>query len=104
MSKAEPAPEVQAPDAERVISDVETLKAISDPLRLRILELMVTRPNSAWSVKELAAGLDVWPASGHLLNLEEPEVFNDRVACFLKAVEAGAWSACQPAATRKSSH
>ena len=48
-----------------------------------------------------AAGLDVWPASGHLLNLEEPEVFNDRVACFLKAVEAGAWSACQPAATRK---
>jgi len=59
MSKAEPAPEVQAPDAERVISDVETLKAISDPLRLRILELMVTRPNSAWSVKELAAGLDV---------------------------------------------
>ncbi|HEY4636319.1 MAG TPA: alpha/beta hydrolase [Rhodospirillales bacterium] len=48
-----------------------------------------------------AAGLDVWPASGHLLNLEEPEVFNDRVACFLKVVEAGAWSACQPAATRK---
>jgi len=60
MAKIAPATEVQAaPDAERLISDVETLKAISDPLRLRILELMVTRPNVAWSVKELAAGLDV---------------------------------------------
>lgn len=56
---AAPAPGIQAPDAERVISDVETLKAISDPLRLRILELMVTRPDGAWSVKELAAGLEV---------------------------------------------
>ncbi|HET9435909.1 MAG TPA: helix-turn-helix domain-containing protein [Candidatus Limnocylindrales bacterium] len=53
--------EIAPPDAERLISDVETLKAISDPLRLRILELMVTRPSSAWSVKELAAGLDVPP-------------------------------------------
>ncbi|HEX5589987.1 MAG TPA: helix-turn-helix domain-containing protein [Candidatus Limnocylindrales bacterium] len=61
----QPAPatpdEAVAPDAERLISDVETLKAISDPLRLRILELMVTRPVSAWSVKELATGLEVPP-------------------------------------------
>jgi DNA-binding transcriptional ArsR family regulator len=48
-----------SPEAERVISDVETLKAISDPLRLRILEAMVTRSDDAWSVKELAAALDV---------------------------------------------
>ena len=48
-----------APEAERLISDVETLKAISDPLRLRILEAMVARPDAAWSVKELAAALDV---------------------------------------------
>ena len=50
---------VAAPDAERVISDVETLKAISDPLRIRILETMVTRHDAAWSVRELAAVLDV---------------------------------------------
>ena len=58
----QPEPEaiaVAAPDPERVISDVETLKAISDPLRLRILETMVTRPNAAWSAKELAAALEV---------------------------------------------
>jgi len=47
------------PDPERLVSDVETLKAISDPLRLRILEAMVTRPGDAWSVKELAATLSV---------------------------------------------
>jgi DNA-binding transcriptional ArsR family regulator len=47
------------PDAERLVSDVETLKALSDPLRLRILETMVTAATSAWSVKELAAALDV---------------------------------------------
>jgi DNA-binding transcriptional ArsR family regulator len=59
MAKVTPAPEIQAPDAERLISDVETLKAISDPLRIRILETMVTRPDAAWSVKELATSLDV---------------------------------------------
>ena len=48
-----------APEAERLISDVETLKALSDPLRLRILETMVTRADVPWSVKELAARLDV---------------------------------------------
>lgn len=50
---------LRAPDAERLISDVETLKALSDPLRLRIIELMVRRPDGAWSVKEMAAALDV---------------------------------------------
>ena len=30
------------PATERIISDVETLKALSDPVRLRILETMVT--------------------------------------------------------------
>lgn len=47
------------PETERVVSDVETLKALSDPLRLRILELMVSRSEAAWSVKELAAELEV---------------------------------------------
>src|SRR5919112_744906 len=46
-------------EAERLISDAETLKAISDPLRLKILEAMVARVGEPWSVKELAAALDV---------------------------------------------
>ena len=47
------------PEPERVISDVETLKALSDPLRLRIVERMVTRIDEPWTVKELAAALGV---------------------------------------------
>ncbi len=49
----------EAPERERLVSDIETLKALSDPLRLRILETMVARPEAAWSVKELATALDV---------------------------------------------
>ncbi len=47
------------PVAERTISDVETLKALSDPLRLRILELMTSAHDEAFTVKRLAAALEV---------------------------------------------
>ena len=47
------------PEPERLISDAESLKALSDPTRLRILEMMVSRPGAAWSVKELAGALGV---------------------------------------------
>ncbi len=45
------------PEAVRLVADLETLRAISDPTRIRILERMVTRHDPAWSVKELAAAL-----------------------------------------------
>jgi DNA-binding transcriptional ArsR family regulator len=54
-----PIPDDLTPEAERLISDAETLKALSDPLRLRILETMVTRAGEPWSVKELAAAMGV---------------------------------------------
>jgi len=38
------------------------------------------------------AGLLVFPASGHTLNIEEPGLFNLHVAEFLAAVEGGRWS------------
>ncbi len=47
------------PVAERRISDVETLKALSDPLRLRILELMTSGRDEVFTVKRLAVALDV---------------------------------------------
>jgi DNA-binding transcriptional ArsR family regulator len=49
----------EAPAVERTISDVETLKALSDPLRLRIVEAMVTRVDEPWTVKELSTFLGV---------------------------------------------
>ena len=42
------------------------------------------------------AALVVMPNTGHTLNLEEPAAFNQHVADFLHAVDAGRW----PAATR----
>lgn len=47
------------PEAVRLVGDVDTLRAISDPTRMRVLETMVTRPDGAWSVKEIAAALGV---------------------------------------------
>jgi DNA-binding transcriptional ArsR family regulator len=41
------------------VSDVDTLRAISDPTRMRLLERMVTRQDPPWSVKELASALEV---------------------------------------------
>ena len=70
MSAAEPG---LAPLAERVISDVETLKALSDPVRLRILETMVQAPDDDWTVKRIAAALEVGPTKlyHHIGILEE---------------------------------
>ncbi len=39
------------------ISDVETLRVLADPLRLRILETFDTHPGQALTVKTIAAGL-----------------------------------------------
>ena len=62
-----------APLPERTISDVETLKALSDPVRLRILETMVQAPDEDWTVKRIAAALEVGPTKlyHHIGILEE---------------------------------
>jgi DNA-binding transcriptional ArsR family regulator len=61
---------------ERVISDVETLKALSDPVRLRILETMITAADEAWTVKRLATALDVGPTKlYHHVNILEEHDF-----------------------------
>ena len=38
------------------------------------------------------AGLLVFPACGHTVNIEEPGLFNLHVAEFLAAVETGPWA------------
>ena len=71
-----PVEETFEPVAERVISDVETLKAISDPVRLRILETMVTAADEAWTVKRLATALATNPTKlyHHINILEERQL------------------------------
>jgi len=43
-----------------------------------------------------AAGLTFFPKSGHVLNLEEPALFNETVERFLALVEANRWGARDP--------
>ena len=63
------------PLPERVISDVETLKALSDPVRLRILETMIQAADEDWTVKRIATALGVGPTKlyHHIAVLEERE-------------------------------
>ncbi len=43
-----------------------------------------------------ASGLAVFPKSGHVLNLEEPALFNETVERFIGLVEAGRWPVRDP--------
>jgi proline iminopeptidase len=43
-----------------------------------------------------ASGLAFFPKAGHVLNLEEPALFNEMVERFLTLVEAGRWRARDP--------
>src|SRR5438270_11672713 len=43
-----------------------------------------------------ASGLALFPKSGHVLNLEEPALFNERVERFITLVEAGRGPARDP--------
>jgi 3-oxoadipate enol-lactonase len=43
-----------------------------------------------------ASGLAVFPKSGHVLNLEEPALFNETLERFIALVEAGRWPTRDP--------
>ena len=64
------------PLTERLISDVETLKALSDPLRIQILEIMVRQSDETWTVKRIAKALGVMPTKlyHHIKILEERDL------------------------------
>ena len=47
------------------------------------------------------AGLVVMPKTGHVVNQEEPALFNEAVADFVARVEAGRWPARDPRSYRK---
>jgi proline iminopeptidase len=47
-----------------------------------------------------ASGLAVFPKTGHILNLEEPALFNETLERFLVLVEAGRWPPRDPASVR----
>ena len=67
---------MKAPTDEIVISDVEQLKAISDPLRLRLIEIASADPGRPWTAKALAEKLGTKQTKlYHHLNLLEERGF-----------------------------
>ena len=44
-----------------------------------------------------ASGLVMFPKTGHVVNLEEPDLFNQVVGDFLVRVDAGRWGAARSA-------
>jgi DNA-binding transcriptional ArsR family regulator len=46
------------PAATRVVDSADAIKALADPLRLRLLRLLMVASDRSWSVKEIAAELD----------------------------------------------
>jgi DNA-binding transcriptional ArsR family regulator len=64
------------PRPEMVITDVEQLRAISDPLRIRLIEAMADLPLRGWTAKELAERLRTKQTKlYHHLNLLEEHGF-----------------------------
>jgi len=49
----------------------------------------------------MTSGLVVFPKTGHVVNQEEPALFNETVADFIARVEAGRWPARDPRSIRK---
>ncbi len=48
-----------------------------------------------------ASGLAMFPKTGHIINLEEPALFNETLERFLNLVEAGRWPVRDPASRRR---
>jgi len=46
------------------------------------------------------SGLAMFPRTGHILNLEEPALFNETLERFLALAEAGLWPLRDPASRR----
>lgn len=76
MDASGDAAETFEPLPERLITDVETLKALSDPLRIRILEAMVQAADEGWTAKRIAKALGVGQTKlyHHIKILEEREL------------------------------
>lgn len=64
----------------RMIEDVATLKALADPIRMRVLELAMSEPERTWTAKELAGIVGVPPTKiyYHLNQLEQHQLLHIR--------------------------
>lgn len=94
MSGAEAA---RPPAAVRVIDTADALKAIADPLRLRLLQLLMISLDRSWSVKEMAAELrqPVTKLYHHVKLLETAELIRDVETAVVSGILEHRYRACQ---------
>lgn len=81
----------------------DTLRTVSVPVLLMVGDEDTSCLNvNVWLKQIMAcARLMVFPASGHALNLEEPNLFNVSLLNFLKLVDRGDWRPRDPATMPK---
>ena len=82
----------------------DTLRTVSVPALLMVGDEDTSCLNVNVWLKQVmeCARLMVFPASGHALNLEEPDMFNNSLLHFLALVDAGNWRPRDPATMPKS--
>jgi DNA-binding transcriptional ArsR family regulator len=85
------------PERTRVVDSADAIKALADPLRLRLLQLMMGSSGHSWSVKELAAGLDqpVTKLYHHMRLLEAASLITDVESRLVSGIEEHRYRASQ---------
>ncbi|MFI1995400.1 ArsR/SmtB family transcription factor [Actinoplanes sp. NPDC020271] len=87
--------------AARIVEDVETLKALADPARLSMLELMMTGHARSWTAKELATaiGMPVKKIYYHLALLEQRGLLEVRATQVVNGIIEKHYGASQKSIT-----
>ena len=77
---------------------VDTLAVVRTPVMLMVGDEDTSCLHVNVWLKQImpCARLMVFPASGHALNLEEPELFNTSLISFLRLVDSGGWGPRDP--------
>lgn len=85
----------------RIVQDVETLKALADPVRLAILDLAMTDPQRSWTAKELATAIQVPPKKiyYHLGLLEQRGLLQVRDTAVVNGIIEKHYGAAQQSIT-----
>ncbi|MFI5937543.1 helix-turn-helix domain-containing protein [Actinoplanes sp. NPDC051494] len=85
----------------RMVQDVETLKALADPARLAILELMMADTARTWTTKELATAIVMPPKKlyYHLALLEQRGLLEVRTTAVVNGIIEKHYAAAQPSIT-----
>jgi DNA-binding transcriptional ArsR family regulator len=67
------------PAAVRLVDDAAAIKALADPLRLRVIQLLMTDADQTWTVKEVATRLEqpVTKLYHHVKQLEAADLVKD---------------------------